>query len=116
MVRKRCPAIANPRIAPEWFESMMAVMKAKRSNPAPTPLVVVPPPPQTPLVAVRSARPKSAKRPADPRENPAARDVRGTANRTEIRREAPRVTAPRASQRPTERSGQPRSRKAGPAK
>ena len=89
-------------------------MKAKRSTPAPTPLVVVPPPPKTQVVGVRSARPKSTKKPVDPRENPAARDVRGTASRTEIRREAPRVAAPRASQRPAERSRQPRSRKAGP--
>lgn len=95
---------------------MLRRMKAERSTPATTPLVVVPPPPPTPVVAVRSARSKSAKKPADPRENPAARDVRGTASRTEIRRESPRVTAPRASQRPAERSGQPRSRKAGPAK
>jgi len=77
-------------------------------------LVAAPARPKTRAVAVRNTKQASGtKRPSDPRENPAARDSRGTASRAEIRKENPRVPAPRASNRPVERRGQPRSRKAG---
>ena len=82
----------------------------KASSPAPS-LVVVPPPPAAPPERIRAAAGKTlaTKRPRDPRENPAARDSRGTATRAEIRRESPQVTAPRASGRTPERHSQPRS-------
>jgi hypothetical protein len=44
------------------------------------------------------------KHPLDPREFPQARDSRGSAGRTEIRAQNPRVTAPRQSDRPVVRS------------
>ena len=46
----------------------------------------------------------SNKHPLDPRENPRARDARGSADREEIRAQTPRVPAPRESNRPAERS------------
>ena len=77
-------------------------------------LVVLPPPPETPVIAVRSTKPVvSQKRPTNPRQNPAARDVHGKAGRTEIRREEPRRSAPRTTGRAPERGNQPRSHKAG---
>ena len=82
----------------------------KTSSAAPS-LVVAPSPPAAALEKIRAAAGKSlaTKRPLDPRENSAARDSRGTATRTEIRRESPQVTAPRASGRRPERHSQPRS-------
>ncbi|MBN8248281.1 MAG: hypothetical protein J0L84_12670 [Verrucomicrobia bacterium] len=85
-------------------------MASKKTVPGkPAPLVVVPPPPKTELPgAVPLAEQKrERKRPLDPRENPAARDPRGTASRAEIRREAPRRSAPR--QAPAGRRGKPKS-------
>ncbi|GDY22353.1 hypothetical protein LBMAG56_37000 [Verrucomicrobiota bacterium] len=86
--------------------------KTKTTPPTAPSLVVVPPPPVAPPEKIRAAAGKTlpTKRPLDPRENPAARDSRGTATRAEIRRESPQVTAPRASGRRPERSGQPRSK------
>ena len=46
----------------------------------------------------------SNKHPLDPREDPRARDARGSAGREEIRAQTPRVPAPRQSNRPSERS------------
>jgi len=51
----------------------------------------------------------SKKRPLDPREFPQARDERGSAGREEIRAKTPMVSAPRQSQRLTERSSQKRA-------
>jgi hypothetical protein len=77
-------------------------------------LVVVPPPPKPLLLALRTtAIPGSKKRPSNPRENPAARDSQGKASRTEIRREEPRRSAPRTTNRTPERGNQPRSQKSG---
>ena len=76
-------------------------------------LVVLPPPPETPVIAVRSPQAVvSQKRPTNPRQNPAARDVQGKASRIEIRREEPRRAAPRTTGRAPERGNQPRSHKA----
>ena len=90
-------------------------MKNKKPAAARKPnLVVLPPRPETPVIAVRSAAvPVAKKRPSDPRENPAARDSKGKASRTEIRREEPRRSAPRTSNRAPERGNQPRSHKSG---
>jgi hypothetical protein len=77
-------------------------------------LVVLPPPPETPVIAVRSTKAViSKKRPTDPRQNPTVRDSKGKASRTEIRREEPRRTAPRSTGRAPERGNQPRSHKSG---
>ena len=46
----------------------------------------------------------SNKHPMDPRDDPRARDARGSAGRDEIRAQTPRVPAPRQSNRPPERS------------
>ena len=46
----------------------------------------------------------SNKQPLDPRENPRARDARGSASRDEIRAQTSRVPAPRQSNRPTPKS------------
>jgi len=91
-------------------------VKAKRAKSTPATrkpsLVVAPPPPETRVVAARGARKaRSTKRPLDAREYPAARDSRGKASRTEIRRKETRVAAPRASNRTAERGNQSRSRK-----
>lgn len=88
-------------------------MAKTKNPPSPAPsLVVVPPPPAPAPENIRAAAGKTlaTKRPRDPRENPTARDSRGTATRAEIRRESPQVTAPRASGRRPERSSQPRSK------
>jgi len=53
----------------------------------------------------------SNKQPLDPRENPMARDARGSAGREEIRAKTSMVSAPRQSQRPVERSNQKRAHK-----
>ena len=53
------------------------------------------------------------KHPLAPREHVGARDSGGKATRTDIRREAPRVSAPRASVKTAERGSQPRSNKSG---
>lgn len=86
--------------------------KPKKSVDAPTPLVVVPPPPtvEVPLavpLAEQSAR--RSKKPLSPVEHPDARTTAGKATRTEVRRVAPRATAPRKTGKPAERSSQPRS-------
>ncbi|MFM7215944.1 MAG: hypothetical protein ACKO3H_13810, partial [Verrucomicrobiota bacterium] len=92
-------------------------MNARSKTPPSTPPAqvqtpIAPPHPDSLVIAERNPRsPIGPKHPLDPRENPAARDSRGTATRTEIRREAPRVTGPRLSLRPAERSGQDRSHK-----
>lgn len=77
-------------------------------------LVVLPPPPETPVIPLRSPKAVVAKkRPTNPRQNPAARDSKGKASRAEIRREEPRRTAPRTTGRAPERGNQPRSHKSG---
>lgn len=43
--------------------------------------------------------------------DPVAEDISGTPNRKEIRQDVHRTNVPRQSQRPTERSNQPRSHK-----
>ena len=45
----------------------------------------------------------STKQPMNPREDPRARDARGSAGREEIRAQTPRVPAPRQSNRPSEK-------------
>ncbi|MBI5774707.1 MAG: hypothetical protein HZA89_13305 [Verrucomicrobia bacterium] len=74
--------------------------------------MVVPPPPAVTASMAEGLKTtfRGGKKPLDRRENPLARDARGTASRAEIRRETPRVAAPRQSNRPAERRGQPRSR------
>jgi len=52
------------------------------------------------------------KHPLAPHEHPDARGTGGNPGRAEIRRESPRVSAPRATQRTPERSNQPRTHKA----
>ena len=82
---------------------------ARKSN-----LVVQPPPAQAPAIPLRSPKAVVAtKRPTNPRQNPAARDIQGKASRTEIRREEPRRAAPRTTGRAPERGNQPRSHKSG---
>ena len=87
----------------------MAQKTKKTTAPA---LVIVPPPPAAPPEKIRATARKvvGSKRPLDPRENPAARDSRGTASRAEIRRETSQVAAPRQSERRPERHNQPRSK------
>jgi hypothetical protein len=77
-----------------------------------TPIVVVPPPPtaEVPLaVPLAEQAARRSKKPLAPVEHPGARDSAGKASRTEIRRVAPRATAPRKTGKPAERSSQPRS-------
>ncbi len=85
---------------------------AKKTKTPTAALVVAPPPPAAlPSKARLSTRDAvGSKHPSNPRENPAARDSRGTATRAEIRRETPRVAAPRQSARRAERHSQPRSK------
>jgi len=54
-----------------------------------------------------------SKHPLAAREHVGARDSAGKANRADIRREAPRVSAPRGSVKRAERGSQPRSGKPG---
>ena len=84
-------------------------MKAKKG------LLSVPTPEPLPSVLAKNATAKAlpCKHPLAPREHVGARDSGGKATRTDIRREAPRVSAPRASVKTAERGGQPRSSKAG---
>ena len=91
-----------------------AVVKAK-SSPAPKPgLVVVPARPDTSAAASTALPPVIGKKhPPAAKEHPGARAAGGKANRTDIRKETPRVSAPRASAKPAERGGQQRSKKAG---
>ena len=86
-----------------------------RSSPAPKPaLVVVPARPDTTAAASTALPPVIGKKhPPASKEHPDARGTSGKAGRTDIRKEAPRVAAPRASARPAERGGQPRSKRAG---
>jgi hypothetical protein len=49
------------------------------------------------------------KQPVDTRADPLAHDSRGAARHEEIRTKAPMLSAPRQSNRPTERSGQNRA-------
>ena len=88
-------------------------MAKKTKNPSAAPaLVVAPPPPAAPPESVRASARKivGSKHPLDPRENPAARDSRGSASRAEIRRETSHIPAPRQSARRAERHSQPRSK------
>jgi len=90
--------------------------KPKKTTPAPVPFLVAPPPPKAEVLGAVPLAEQSARRtkkPLAPKENPGARDSRGKANRTEVRAVAPRASAPRKSEKPPERSGQPRSHKAG---
>jgi len=92
---------------------MATPKKAPVSTP---PLAIAPQPPtaKVPLaVPLTDQTARRTKKPLAPVEHPEARDSRGKATRTEIREIAPRVNAPRASAKPTERSSQPRSKKAG---
>ena len=84
-------------------------MKAKKG------LLSVPTPEPLPPALAAQASPKATakKHPLAPREHAGARDSGGKATRTDIRREAPRVSAPRASVKTAERGSQPRSSKAG---
>lgn len=86
-----------------------AVVKAKKG------LLSVPTSePLTPVLAKKAtATALPSKHPLAPREHLGARDSGGKATRTDIRREAPRVSAPRASVKTAERGSQPRSSKAG---
>lgn len=107
---------ANPGVAVPFDPRQRGGVKAKKAKATPTTrkpsLVVAPPPPETRVVAARGTRKaRSTKRPLDAREYPAARDSRGKASRTEIRREGTRVAAPRASNRTAERGNQTRSHK-----
>ena len=90
------------------------VVKAK-SSAAPKPgLVVIPSRPDTKAAASIALPPVAGtKRPPAAKEHPGARATSGKATRTDIRKEAPRVSAPRASSKPAERGGQHRSNKAG---
>jgi hypothetical protein len=92
-------ASANPGVAPLNAATDAGTVKSAKSTAAKKAKSVVVAP--------------ATKRASDPREYPAARDARGTANRTEIRRESPRVAAPRASNRTAERGNQPRSHAPG---
>ncbi len=89
-------------------------VKAK-SSPAPKPgLVVVPSRPDTTAAASTALPPVIGKKhPPASKEHPDARGTSGKPGRTDIRKEAPRVSAPRASAKPAERGGQHRSNKAG---
>ncbi len=89
--------------------------KAKKSAAATPRLIVAPPPPKAvePGAVALILQKVSKKKALDAHTHSGARDGRGTATRTEIRRESPRVDGPRQSLRPAERSNQPRSHKAG---
>lgn len=91
-----------------------AVVKAK-SSPAPKPgIVVIPARPDTKAAASIALPPVAGKKhPLAAKEHPDARATSGKPGRTDIRKEAPRVSAPRASAKPAERGGQHRSNKAG---
>jgi hypothetical protein len=87
-------------------------MAKPKKAPTTPPLVVVPPPPEVevPLaVPLAEQTARRSKKPLAPVEHPGARDSAGKASRTEIRRVAPRATAPRKTGKPAERSSQPRS-------
>lgn len=89
------------------------MVKAK-SSPAPKPgLVVIPARPDTTAAASTASPPVVGKKhPPAAKEHPDARSTSGKAGRTDIRKEAPRVSAPRTSAKPAERGGQHRSNKA----
>lgn len=89
------------------------MVKAK-SSPAPKPgLVVIPARPDTTAAASTASPPVVGKKhPLATKEHPDARSTSGKAGRTDIRKEAPRVSAPRTSAKPAERGGQHRSKKA----
>lgn len=78
-------------------------------------LVVVPPPPKVekPGAVPLSEQSARRKRPVAPREHPSARDTRGKATRSELRKTTARIAAPRATSNPPERSRQTRSHRAG---
>ena len=78
--------------------------KAAKRKPQPVDIRIPGDPPKT---AVKSE--VNSKQPVDRRESPLARDPRGSATRQEIRKISPMVNAPRATRRPTERSGQKRT-------
>jgi len=54
---------------------------------------------------------KATKKPLAARDNPQARDSKGKASRTEIRKATTRVNAPRVSNRPVERGNSKKSSK-----
>ena len=88
-------------------------MAKKNTTPSAAPALVVAPPPPAALPSKNRSSTRDvvgSKHPSDPRENPAARDSRGTATRAEIRRETSHVEAPRQSGRRAERHNQPRSK------
>jgi hypothetical protein len=88
--------------------------KPKKDPTAPPPLVVVPPPPtaEVPLaVPLAEQKARRTKHPLVPRDNPTARDARGTASRNEIRKATRRTVAPRKTGGVVERSNQPRTHK-----
>ena len=91
-----------------------AAVKAKPSSAPKSSLVVIPSRPDTEAAASIVSPPVAGKKhPLAAREHPGARDISGKATRTDIRKESPRVQAPRASGKPTERGGQQRSNKSG---
>jgi hypothetical protein len=91
-----------------------AVVKTKPTAPArKSNLVVIPPRLDDEAHAVTRSPVAGRKHPLTAREHSRARDISGKATRAEIRREAPRVSAPRTSAKPAERGGQQRSKKAG---
>ena len=90
------------------------VVKAKPSSAPKSGLVVIPPRPDTQAAASTALPPVVGKKhPLAAKEHPDTRATSGKASRTDIRKEAQRVSAPRASAKPAERGGQHRSNKAG---
>ncbi|MEI6358633.1 MAG: hypothetical protein WCP53_16265, partial [Verrucomicrobiota bacterium] len=74
---------------------------------------VIPARPDTAAAASTALPPVVGKKhPLAAKEHPGARTTSGKAGRTDIRKEAPRVSAPRTSAKPAERGGQHRSNKA----
>lgn len=91
-------------------------MKTKKSaaTEKSSPLVVIPPRPDDLAHMTELLPPVPGKKhPLAAREHPGARTMSGKATRTDIRRETPRISAPRTSGKPPERGGQPRSKKSG---
>lgn len=79
-------------------------------------LVVVPPPPtaeQPGAVALSEQGTRRKKSQVTPREHPDARDSRGKASRSEVRKTTARIAAPRANGNPPERARQTRSHRSG---
>lgn len=83
-----------------------------------TPLVVAPPPPTAVLPGglALSEQPRATKRPAARGSAAGRRDPRGKATREEVRKSTARHFASRQSERPPERSRQPRQPAPAPRK